>query len=235
MVYIVYDVFACGQCLRRLAGWDSRSHPVSACMQERLHGLLCIYIRINSVVLYGRDARAHSYVRALAVECASSHLLARVAPELLGGCVWARERVDTRSAPCILCSGTCNRARGCSLQAHGNTSTHIARVYVSVHLRGVHVLANGVFILPPFLLVCECDDQTHSSFYPRESSSVDSLVTFIDISACSRSAVKDSSILFPLYMPTTSAREPAAGWCQGYPKKHKQKVAAQPGFDGYCK
>ena len=130
MVYIVYDVFACGQCLRRLAGWDSRSHPVSACMQERLHGLLCINFQTNSVVLYGRGACAHSYVSALAVECASSHLLARVASELLGGCVWARERVDTRSAPCILCSGTCNRARGCSLQAHGNKhiDTYRARI-----------------------------------------------------------------------------------------------------------
>ena len=130
-----------------MAGWDSRSHPVSACMQERLHGLLCIYIQINSVVQYGRGACAHSYVSALAVECASSHLLARVAPELLGDCVWARERVKTRSAPCILCSCMCNRACGCSLQARGNTSTHIARAYVSAHLRGAHALVNGTFIL----------------------------------------------------------------------------------------
>ena len=142
MVYIVYDVFACGQYLRSLAGWDSRCRPVSACMQERLRGLLCVYIQINYVVLYGRGACAHSYVSALAVECACSRLLARVAPEFLGACVWAHERVNTRSAPCILCSGTCNRARGCSLQAHGNTSTHIARVYVSIHLRGAHALVN---------------------------------------------------------------------------------------------
>ena len=133
---------ACGQCLRRLAGWDSRSHPVSACMQERLHGLLWINIHINSVVLYGRDACAHSCARTLAFECACSRLLARVVPEFLGACVWAHERVDTRSAPCILCSGTCNRARGCSLQARGNTSTHIARAYVSVHLRGAQALVN---------------------------------------------------------------------------------------------
>ena len=34
---------------------------------------------------------------------------------------------------------------------------------------------------------------------------------------------------------TTPAGEPAAGWCQGYSKKHRPRVPAQTGFEPYCK
>ena len=34
---------------------------------------------------------------------------------------------------------------------------------------------------------------------------------------------------------TTPAAEPRAGWCKGFSKKHKPKLAAQSGYDGYCK